>query len=139
MPLNKWNLPKVNLKTHQTEHPQVFCGGDLAGAANTTVESVNDGKTAAWFIHCYLQKIPFDTKPVIPLFESGIDSVDISVDLCGLKFENPFGLASAPPTTSSAMIRRSFEQGWGFAVTKTFALDKVWEIINRICGYLFFG
>lgn len=33
----------------------MFCGGDLAGAANTTVESVNDGKTAAWFIHSYLQ------------------------------------------------------------------------------------
>lgn len=44
--------------------------------------------------------------------------------MCGLKFENPFGLASAPPTTASAMIRRSFEQGWSFAVTKTFALDK---------------
>lgn len=55
MPLTRWNLPKVDYKTHQTELPQVFCGGDLAGAANTTVESVNDGKTAAWFIHCYLQ------------------------------------------------------------------------------------
>lgn len=55
VPLNKWNLPKTNLNTHQTELLQVFCGGDLAGSANTTVESVNDGKTAAWFIHCYLQ------------------------------------------------------------------------------------
>lgn len=53
--LNNWNLPKVDLKTHQTSLPQVFCGGDLAGVANTTVESVNDGKTAAWFMHCYLQ------------------------------------------------------------------------------------
>jgi len=37
---------------------------------------------------------------------------------------NPFGLASAPPTTSYPMIRRSFEIGWDFAVVKTFALDK---------------
>lgn len=117
-------MPKVNTKTHQTDLPQVFCGGDLAGTANTTVESVNDGKVAAWFIHCYLQQIPFDAQPQIPLFECAIDAVDISVEMCGLRFENPFGLASAPPTTSSAMIRRSFEQGWGFAVTKTFALDK---------------
>jgi hypothetical protein len=51
--------------------------------------------------------------------------VDISVEMCGLKFENPFGLASATPTTSSAMIRRAFEAGWSFAVTKTFSLDKV--------------
>ena len=30
-------------------------GGDLAGVANTTVESVNDGKTAAMSIHKYIQ------------------------------------------------------------------------------------
>lgn len=29
--------------------------------------------------------------------------------MCGIKFPNPFGLASAPPTTSSAMIRRGFK------------------------------
>ena len=38
-----------------TSEPNVFCGGDLAGYANTTVESVNDGKQAAWHMHRYLQ------------------------------------------------------------------------------------
>lgn len=38
--------------------------------------------------------------------------------------ENPFGLASAPPTTSYPMIRRAFEIGYDFAVVKTFVLDK---------------
>jgi len=42
----------------------------------------------------------------------------------GVPFLNPFGLASAPPTTSYPMIKRSFQQGWGFAVVKTFVLDK---------------
>ncbi len=37
---------------------------------------------------------------------------------------NPFGLASAPPTTSYPMIRRAFESGYDFAVVKTFCLDK---------------
>lgn len=37
---------------------------------------------------------------------------------------NPFGLASAPPTTSYPMIRRSFECGFDFALTKTFVLDR---------------
>lgn len=124
MPLNSWNLPRVNGHTQQTEHAQVFCGGDLAGSADTTVESVNDGKTAAWFMHCHMQGIDFATPPQIPLFHSAIDDVDISVTMCGLRFENPFGLASAPPTTAAAMIRRAYEQGWAFAVTKTFALDK---------------
>jgi dihydropyrimidine dehydrogenase (NADP+) len=44
--------------------------------------------------------------------------------MCGIKFQNPFGLASAPPSTSYPMIRRAFELGWSFALTKTFVLDK---------------
>lgn len=125
VPLNEWNLPHCSAQTQQTNLPSVFCGGDLAGSADTTVESVNDGKTAAWFMHCYMQGLDTTiTPPELPLFHSAIDEVDISVTMCGLRFENPFGLASAPPTTAGAMIRRAYEQGWGFAVTKTFALDK---------------
>lgn len=68
-----------------------------------------------------------EDEPKLPKFYTPIDDVDISVEMCGLKFENPFGLASAPPTTSGAMIRRAFEAGWGFVVTKTFSLVKVNE------------
>jgi dihydropyrimidine dehydrogenase (NADP+) len=53
-----------------------------------------------------------------------IDNVDLTTEMCGIKFPNPFGLASAPPTTAYPMIRRAFELGWGFAVTKTYSLDK---------------
>lgn len=54
--LNRWGLPEVDSSTMQsTSRPEVFVGGDLAGVAETTVESVNDGKTAAWYMHCYLQ------------------------------------------------------------------------------------
>ena len=66
-----------------------------------------------------------DPEPCLPRFYTAIDQVDISIEVCGLKFENPFGLASAPPTTSSAMCRRAFEAGWGFILTKTFSLNKV--------------
>ena len=52
---NSWGLPEVNLETMATSEADVFCGGDVAGVANTTVESVNDGKQAAWFMHKYLQ------------------------------------------------------------------------------------
>uniref|UniRef100_A0A8C5D9W3 Dihydropyrimidine dehydrogenase [NADP(+)] n=1 Tax=Gouania willdenowi TaxID=441366 RepID=A0A8C5D9W3_GOUWI len=123
--LNRWGTPEVNTDTMQTSEPWVFAGGDIAGLANTTVESVNDGKQASWHIHRYIQvSVYLDADPKLPLFYSAIDQVDISVEVCGIKFPNPFGLASAPPTTSTAMIRRAFEQGWGFALTKTFGLDK---------------
>ncbi|XP_034411313.1 dihydropyrimidine dehydrogenase [NADP(+)] isoform X3 [Cyclopterus lumpus] len=126
--MNRWGTPEVNTDTMQTSEPWVFAGGDIAGLANTTVESVNDGKQASWHIHRYMQSLcgqRVDPVPKLPLFYSAIDQVDISVEVCGIKFPNPFGLASAPPTTSTAMIRRAFEQGWGFALTKTFGLNKL--------------
>ena len=43
------------------------------------------------------------------------EDVDISIDFCGLKFENPFMLSSAPPTATGEMIRRAFDAGWGGA------------------------
>lgn len=53
--LGDGNLPVINPDTMQTSHPNVWCGGDIAGVSETTVESVNDGKTAAWYIHCSLE------------------------------------------------------------------------------------
>lgn len=55
--LGDGNLPVINPDTMQTSHPNVWCGGDIAGVSETTVESVNDGKTAAWYIHCSLEVI----------------------------------------------------------------------------------
>eukprot|EP00053_Salpingoeca_punica_P017020 m.162712 g.162712 ORF g.162712 m.162712 type:complete len:1037 (-) comp17096_c0_seq1:101-3211(-) len=124
---NSSGTPEVNADNMSSSEKDVFCGGDLGGLCNTTVEAVNDGKTASWFIHKYLQGLHglhIDSKPKLPIFCTSVDEVDISVEICGVKFPNPFGLASAPPTTSAAMIRRAFEQGWGFALTKTYGLDK---------------
>ncbi|KAF8561298.1 hypothetical protein P879_05594 [Paragonimus westermani] len=133
--LGRNNLPQVDLHTMRTSEPDVWCGGDLTGCAHTTVEAVNDGKTAAWNMHVSMQKqhamkyksdtvLPEEDAARLPLFTTPIDLIDVSLELCGIHFPNPFGLASAPPTTSSAMIRRAFEAGWGFAVTKTFSLEK---------------
>lgn len=118
----------VDPKTGQsTEAPFLFAGGDLIGSG-ITVEAANDGKTASWYIHKLLQNKPggdaVGETINLPMFYTEIDKVDISVDFCGIKFPNPFGIASATNATSSAMIARAFEQGWGFAVTKTFCLDK---------------
>jgi dihydropyrimidine dehydrogenase (NAD+) subunit PreA len=43
----------------------------------------------------------------------------------GIRFENPFLLASAPPTESESNIARAYEAGWGGVVTKTIGLHRV--------------
>ena len=53
--LNRWGTPDISTDTMQTSEPWVFAGGDIAGLANTTVESVNDGKQASWHMHRYIQ------------------------------------------------------------------------------------
>lgn len=119
-------LPVVDLKTLRTNEADVWCGGDLNGFAHTTVEATNDGKTAAWSIHNTLLKdaSKSDHPVSLPRFHTPVDLVDVKVKMCDVEFPNPFGLASAPPAATCAMIRRGFEAGWGFAVTKTFGLDK---------------
>jgi len=52
-------------------------------------------------------------------------ATDLSVTFTGLRFENPFLLASAPPTESESNITRAFDAGWGGVVTKTIGLHPV--------------
>ena len=50
--LNKWGNVDIDPMTMtSTSTPNVFCGGDLAGTAETAVEAVADGKLAAWSMH----------------------------------------------------------------------------------------
>ncbi len=50
---------------------------------------------------------------------------DLSVELCGVRFENPFVLAAAPPSDELDMVRRAFEMGWAGAVLKTTHVEGV--------------
>lgn len=107
---------------------------------NTTVNYIkmNQQKLLFFFLQS-LYGAEVSATPELPLFYTPIDLVDISVEMAGLKFPNPFGIASATPATSSSMIRRAFEAGWGFAVTKTFSLDKVRKYFKPClaCKYCF--
>jgi dihydropyrimidine dehydrogenase (NAD+) subunit PreA len=49
----------------------------------------------------------------------------LAVTFTGLRFDNPFLLASAPPTESDSNIMRAFDAGWGGVVTKTIGLHPV--------------
>ena len=55
-------------------------------------------------------------------------AADLSVTFTGLAFENPFLLASAPPTESDSNILRAFDAGWGGVVTKTLGLHPVTNV-----------
>jgi dihydropyrimidine dehydrogenase (NAD+) subunit PreA len=49
----------------------------------------------------------------------------LSTTFTGIEFENPFLLASAPPTESDSNIQRAFEAGWGGVVVKTIGMHPV--------------
>jgi dihydropyrimidine dehydrogenase (NAD+) subunit PreA len=55
-------------------------------------------------------------------------SIQLETTFTGLRFENPFLLASAPPTESDDNIMRAFDAGWGGVVTKTIGLHPVVDV-----------
>ena len=59
---------------------------------------------------------------------------DLSIEVSGLEFQNPFLLASGPPGTNGKVIQRSFALGWGGIVCKTISLDAS-KVINTVPRY----
>jgi dihydropyrimidine dehydrogenase (NAD+) subunit PreA len=52
-----------------------------------------------------------------------IPEIDLAVEYCGLHFEHPFILASAPPSDTCEMVRDAFQAGWAGAVLKTTSME----------------
>ena len=63
-------------------------------------------------------------------------SARLSVTFTGIRFENPFLLASAPPTESDSNIMRAFDAGWGGVVTKTIGLHPVVNVAGPKTKFL---
>ena len=70
----------------------------------------------------------------------------LKTQVLGIDFENPFILASAPPTAKIASIDKAFALGWGGAVFKTITPDDlemieaseryaIWKSGNKVCGF----
>jgi dihydroorotate dehydrogenase subfamily 1 len=59
---------------------------------------------------------------------------DLSTTVNGMRFQNPFLLASGPPGTNGKVIQRSFSLGWGGIVCKTISLDNS-KVINTVPRY----
>src|SRR5580765_3410662 len=60
----------------------------------------------------------------------------LATTFTGLRFENPFLLASAPPTESESNIMRAFDAGWGGVVTKTIGLHPVTNVAGPKTKFL---
>jgi dihydropyrimidine dehydrogenase (NAD+) subunit PreA len=63
-------------------------------------------------------------------------AAQLAVTFTGLRFENPFLLASAPPTESDSNIMRAFDAGWGGVVTKTIGLHPVVNVAGPKTRFL---
>jgi dihydropyrimidine dehydrogenase (NAD+) subunit PreA len=55
-------------------------------------------------------------------------AASLSVNFCGVKFENPFVLAAAPSTDNADMVARGFEAGWAGAILKTTSVES--EVVS---------
>ena len=69
----------------------------------------------------------------------------LKTSVLGIEFENPFLLASAPPTAKIEGIDKAFSLGWGGAVLKTITPDDLemieastryasWRFGAKVCG-----
>jgi dihydropyrimidine dehydrogenase (NAD+) subunit PreA len=60
--------------------------------------------------------------------------MNLHTSFLGKSFENPFILASAPPTANADRIRKGFEAGWGGAVIKTLDPEPFTNTANRFAS-----
>jgi len=54
---------------------------------------------------------------------------DLSINFCGIKFDNPFCLSSSPVSNHAEMCARAFDAGWGGIVYKTLGLEKSFKVV----------
>ncbi|MEW5821645.1 MAG: NAD-dependent dihydropyrimidine dehydrogenase subunit PreA [Cyanobacteriota bacterium] len=62
---------------------------------------------------------------------------DLSIEMCGITFPNPFLLSSSPVSNTGEMVGRAFDAGFGGVSYKTIVYDKT-KIIHpspRMAGY----
>jgi dihydropyrimidine dehydrogenase (NAD+) subunit PreA len=130
LPLDERGLIRHDRVTLMTEHPGIFAGGDVASGPGIAVRAVAMGKSAAEQIDEHLTRSAAGeaiggagaTAPTARATTRDIyppPRASLAVTFCGVRFENPFVLAAAPPTDDLEMVRDAFRAGWAGAVLKT--------------------
>ncbi len=62
---------------------------------------------------------------------SGMENVDISTEICGVRLENPFVLSSSVVASNYEMCARAFEMGWAGVSFKTICMMDIHEASPR--------
>ena len=52
-----------------------------------------------------------------------VDGPNLAVSIDGMTLPNPFVIASGPPGTNYAVMKRAFDEGWGGVICKSLTLD----------------
>ena len=52
-------------------------------------------------------------------------AIDLSIEFCGVKFNNPFLLSSSPVSNSAEMVEKAYEAGWSGVMFKTLNSDRI--------------
>jgi ferredoxin len=60
---DKWHVPKVDVKSHQSTRPEVFFGGDSAFGPKNIIWAVEHGHQAAISIHQYCLGLSVNERP----------------------------------------------------------------------------
>ena len=68
----------------------------------------------------------------MPGFYSAVDEVDLSINVNGVKYMNPFLISSSPTSLTYEHCRRALEAGWGGVVTKTILMTKDIHVENAL-------
>lgn len=114
---------KIEGKSCMTSQKGVFAGGDAVHGPALAVEAVQDGKDAAEGIDKFLSRCHSERSEESSVHHYSKPKTDISVDFCGVHFENPFILSAAPPSDDLDMVREAFKAGWAGAVLKTTSIE----------------
>ena len=57
METDRWNLVRVDPRTHRTNVPYIFAGGDVVNGADLVVTAIADAKVAGTWIPTYLSTL----------------------------------------------------------------------------------
>lgn len=136
------SVPKDSFLTPLLEHEKgsyecsnvkdgnhIYLVGDFAGSVSV-VEAVNDGRCVAAEIYKAVSGKEYC--PSLAEIWTEVDAEDISIDVAGMHFPNPFMISSAPISLTYRHLRNCYLAGFGGCVTKTIVLTKDIHVENSL-------